>query len=235
LIREAVVMAAGEGRRLRPLSERYAKPVLPIDGRPVVVGVLRDLAEAGIERAWVVTGHLAEQVERLLAGGREAFGLEVRFVRQPRAGGSADTVRRALAAGAEPPVLVVAADTRFSPGDVTRFAAAAEGFDGAIAGRSDPPPGPGRPPLELADGRVVRVIGDPAPGRLSGAPLWAVTAALADGLDALPGPPYELATLFQRGVDRGLAIAGVEIGKTRDLTTPFDVIAENFTYLGVIE
>lgn len=165
-------MAAGEGRRLRPLSERYAKPVLPIDGRPVVVGVLRDLAEAGIERAWVVTGHLAEQVERLLAGGREAFGLEVRFVHQPRPDGSADTVRRALAAGGEPPLLVVAADTRFSPGDVARFAAAAEGFDGAIAGRSDPPPGPGRPPLELADGRVVRVLGDQAPERLSGAPLW---------------------------------------------------------------
>jgi hypothetical protein len=55
-----------------------------------------------------------------------------------------------------------------------------------------------------------------------------------DGLEALPGPPYELATLFQRAVDRGSAIAGVEIGKTRDLTTPFDVIEENFPYLGAL-
>ncbi|MDX6542500.1 MAG: Nucleotidyl transferase, partial [Gaiellaceae bacterium] len=36
-------MAAGEGRRLRPLTERYAKPVLPIDGRPVIATLLHEL------------------------------------------------------------------------------------------------------------------------------------------------------------------------------------------------
>src|SRR6478735_4333683 len=71
---EAVVMAAGEGRRLRPLTERYAKPVLPIDGRPVVATLARELAAAGCAGATVVTGHLAEQVERLLDG----FPLELR-------------------------------------------------------------------------------------------------------------------------------------------------------------
>ena len=58
----AIVMAAGEGRRLRPVTERWPKPVLPIDGRPVLGTLLRELAAAGIERAVVVTGHLAEQV-----------------------------------------------------------------------------------------------------------------------------------------------------------------------------
>src|SRR3954447_6129902 len=83
---EAVVMAAGEGRRLRPLTERYAKPVLPIDGRPVVVTLLHELRAAGIDRITVVTGHLAEQVETLCA----PFG--VRFARQPEPSGSADAV-----------------------------------------------------------------------------------------------------------------------------------------------
>lgn len=40
-------MAAGLGTRLRPLTERYAKPVLPIDGQPVVAQPLRELAAAG--------------------------------------------------------------------------------------------------------------------------------------------------------------------------------------------
>ena len=40
----AVVMAAGEGRRLRPITERWPKPVLPIDGKPVVVTLVHDLA-----------------------------------------------------------------------------------------------------------------------------------------------------------------------------------------------
>src|SRR5205085_9277866 len=89
---EAVVMAAGEGTRLRPITERYAKPVLPIDGRPVIVTLLHELRAAGIERVTVVTGHLAEQVEALLDG------LGVRFVRQPEPLGSADAVRRGLGA-----------------------------------------------------------------------------------------------------------------------------------------
>src|SRR6266536_2467423 len=89
---DAVVMAAGEGRRLRPLTERYAKPVLPIDGRPVIVTLLHELRAAGIERVTVVTGHLAEQIESLLAGSP----IELRFVRQPEALGSADAVRRGL-------------------------------------------------------------------------------------------------------------------------------------------
>ena len=57
-------MAAGEGTRLRPLTERWAKPVLPIDGRPVLAVLLRELADAELKRVWLVTGHLAEQVEQ---------------------------------------------------------------------------------------------------------------------------------------------------------------------------
>jgi NDP-sugar pyrophosphorylase family protein len=220
-------MAAGEGRRMLPVSERWAKPVLPIDGRPVIATLLRALAGAGVERAVVVTGHLAEQVEALLEEG--GFGLGVGFVHQPTPDGSADTVLRALAAGARPPLVVTAADTLFGAGDVERFLDAAEGADGAIAVRRSPPPGPGRPPAEIEDGRVVRVVG--RDGELSGAPLWFLGLPLLPHLEGLPGPPFELAELFQRGIDAGLAIAAVEIGKTRDLTTPIDLVRENHPYL----
>jgi len=128
----AIVMAAGEGRRLRPITERWPKPVLPVDGRPVLGTLLRELAAAGIERAVVVTGHLADQVRALAADG--AWGLDVRFADQPRPDGSADAVARALAAGAEPPCVVAGADTVFGPGDVGRFLEAAQS-SAAIAGR----------------------------------------------------------------------------------------------------
>src|SRR5437773_8109177 len=113
----AVVMAAGEGTRLRPLTERWAKSVLPIDGRPVLATLLRELAAAGFDEVTVVTGHLAEQVESLVGDGT-SFGLEIRFVRQPEPLGSADAIRRALQQGAKPPLLVTAADTIFVPGDI---------------------------------------------------------------------------------------------------------------------
>ena len=134
-MRRAVVMAAGEGKRLRPLTERWPKPVLPIDGRPVIGTLLRELVAAGVEHAVVVTGHLAEQVEELVGNGA-GFGLQVEFAHQPGVLGSADTVRRGLDAGLEPPFLVAGADTVFLPGAVARFAEAAAGADGAV---TDPP------------------------------------------------------------------------------------------------
>jgi glucose-1-phosphate thymidylyltransferase len=224
-------MAAGEGTRLRPLTERWAKPVLPIDGRPVIAMLLRELARAGVEQATVVTGHLAEQVEALVGDGA-GYGLEVEFVRQPRADGSADAVDRALAAGARLPALVSAADTLFSVGDVARFldAFAKSGAAGAMTVRRKPPPGPGRAPVEIRDGLVERVLDDDPSNPLGGAPLWALGPELGPFLRDLPGPPFELAQTYQRAIDAGFRIAAVEIGRTRDLTDPFDLVEENFPY-----
>jgi NDP-sugar pyrophosphorylase family protein len=226
---EAVVMAAGEGRRLRPLTERYPKPVLPIDGEPVLATLLRDLAGAGIARAWVVVGHLAEQVERLVGDGSD-FGLDARIVRQPRPDGSADTVRRALDAGAVPPLVVSAADTRFAPGDLGRFLAAASEADAALAVRREPPP-PAGAHVDVEAGRVVRVVLGNQASPFGGAPLWALGPAATPFLADLPGPPYELAVALQRAVDTGLAVVAPEIGPTRDITTPFDLLEANFPYL----
>jgi NDP-sugar pyrophosphorylase family protein len=231
---DAVVMAAGEGTRLRPLTERWPKPILPIDGRPVIASLLRELAYAGCTRVVVVTGHLADQVEELVGDG-SGFGLEVSFARQPGVLGSADTVKRGLAAGAAPPLLVTAADTVFTPGDVRRFAEAfgASGAAGAIAARREPPPVPAhRDAIRIVDGLVEKLIDDDPANPLGSAPLWALGPALVPLLDGLSGPPFELADVFERALESKLALAGIEIGRTRDLTHPGDLIKENFTYLG---
>ena len=233
-MKHAVVMAAGEGSRLRPLSDRWPKPVLPIDGRPVIATLLRELAAAGSTFVVVVTGHLAEQVEELVGDG-SGFGLEVHYARQPGVLGSADTVQRALATGAEPPFLVTAADTVYTPGDVRRFAEAfaGSGAAGALAVRRDPPPDPAhRPAVRIVDGLVTKVIDDDPANPLGSAPLWALGPEVVPMLEGLSGPPFELADAVERAVGQGLEIAGIEIGKTRDLTHPVDLMEENFPYLG---
>jgi UDP-N-acetylglucosamine diphosphorylase / glucose-1-phosphate thymidylyltransferase / UDP-N-acetylgalactosamine diphosphorylase / glucosamine-1-phosphate N-acetyltransferase / galactosamine-1-phosphate N-acetyltransferase len=221
---EAVVMAAGEGTRLRPLTERYAKPVLPIDGRPVIVTLLHELRSAGVGRVVVVVGHLGGQVRALLDG----FPLELRFVEQPEALGSGDAVARAEA---DPPYLVLGADTVFSPGDVGRFAASVAGADGAIAVRRVPAPDRShRHGVGVENGRVVRFHAEDSP--LSGAPLWMIGPAIHGLVRERPGsPPWELGTAFQQAVDAGLDVRGVEIGPTRDLTRPLDLVVTNFDYL----
>jgi NDP-sugar pyrophosphorylase family protein len=217
-------MAAGEGRRLRPLTERYAKPVLPIDGRPVLVTLLRELAGAGISGITVVVGHLGEQVEELLRG----FDRELAFVRQPEPLGSADAVVRA---GLAPPYLVVAADTVFRPGDVGAFLEQSRGADGAVAVRRSPPPGPGRAAVRIEDGRVTRVVDDDPANPLGGAPLWFVAEPVHARLSGLAGPPFQLADAFQEAIDAGADVRAVEIGPTRDLTFPLDLVEQNFPYL----
>jgi len=225
-------MAAGEGSRLRPLTEQWPKPILPIDGRAVIATLLRELAAAGIERVVVVTGHLAEQVEALVGSG-SGFALDVAFARQPGVLGSADAVRRGLDAGAEPPVLVAAADTVFEPGDVGRFSAAVERAAGGLAVRRVPAPDPPhRWGTRVEDGRVVEVLDRSRTSDVSGAPLWSLGAELVPYLDGLTGPPYELADAYERAVADGLHVVGFEIGRTRDLTHPADLVRENFPYLG---
>jgi CTP:molybdopterin cytidylyltransferase MocA len=185
-------MAAGEGTRMRPLTERWPKPVLPIDGRPVVVTLVHELAQV-CERIVVVTGHLAEQVEALLAP--LPYGLA--FVRQPPGQGSADAVLRARP---RPPYLVLAADTIYEDGAIERFAAephAAVAWSGGA-----------RAPLWLADAGVHRFL-EPLPGN----------------------PPYELQDVFRLAEDAGVRVSAIQVGRTRGLTSPVDLVRENVPYL----
>jgi NDP-sugar pyrophosphorylase family protein len=227
---DAIVMAAGEGSRLRPLTEVWPKPILPIDGRPVIATLLRELGTAGLTRVTLVTGHLAEQVEALVGDG-SGFEVEVRAVRQTRPEGSADAVRTALDGGASTPAIVVVADTVYVPGEIVRFAAAfaASGADGAVAVRAEPDPD--RPEIGFEPGGRVSRLLDDSGTPLASAALWGLGPAVTAELDGLRGPPYELAEAYQRAVDRGARVIAVEIGPTRDLTHSVDLIRENFTYL----
>ena len=225
-------MAAGEGRRLRPVTERWPKPVLPVDGRPVISTLLHELQRAGCDRATVVTGHLAEKVEGLLGDG-SAYGVELRYAHQPRADGSADAVVRALAAGAEPPALVTVADTVYRPGAVAGFASAfAESrAAGAVAVRESG--GMGGIGLEVDAGFVTGIGGEA--GAFVHAALWALGSELTRYLDGLDGPPYELADAYRRAIRDGLQIPAFDVGPTRDLTDALDLVQENFVYLSGVE
>jgi len=224
-------MAAGLGSRLRPLTDRWAKPVLPIDGRPVIAVLLRELAAAGCARVWVVTGHLAAQVEGLVGDG-SAFGVDVRFARQPGVLGSADAVQRALDAGAELPVAVSAADTVFAPGDIAKFVRefGASGVAGALALRTVPGRESGRSGVLRDGARIVRMRDDDPSSVWTAAPLWGLGGAVAERL-RLDREPYELENAYQAAIDAGETVAAIEIGKTRDLTDPLDLVEENFPYL----
>jgi hypothetical protein len=135
-------------------------------------------------------------------------------------------VRIALAAGAQAPLLITAADTVYSPGDVGRFARTAEAAAGAIAWRT----GSDTRSLRLDKARIAG-FAPAGETPYATAPLWAASDETLAFFEDLPGPPYELSTAFERALDAGKTILGVEIGPTRDLTAPADVVRHNFLYL----
>ena len=74
----AIVMAAGMGRRMRPLTDTTAKPLVKVGGVPLVETVLAALERRGVEEIYVVTGYKAEQFAALATGNGK-----VRLVHNP--------------------------------------------------------------------------------------------------------------------------------------------------------
>ncbi len=89
-----VIMAGGEGSRLRPLTYTRPKPMMPIAGKPVLSRILELLGENGIHRAALTTMYLPEQIEN--AYGDAYAGVSLRFFREKRPLGTAGSVRGVL-------------------------------------------------------------------------------------------------------------------------------------------
>ena len=77
----ALIMAGGEGLRLRPLTADTPKPLLPVGGVPMIVRILRKLQHAGFTEIYVSLGYLGEKIERYLRG-LEREGVTLSFIRE---------------------------------------------------------------------------------------------------------------------------------------------------------
>lgn len=67
-VRDAVILVAGRGSRLRPVTDTTPKCLLDVNGQPLVVRLLRQLKSAGVERAWLVIGYLGDTIRETLGG-----------------------------------------------------------------------------------------------------------------------------------------------------------------------
>jgi NDP-sugar pyrophosphorylase family protein len=77
----AIVLAAGQGTRLRPLTDTIPKAMVDIGGQPLLERIVRDLLAAGISRIVFVIGHLGERIETYFGRGSN-WGAEFIYLRQ---------------------------------------------------------------------------------------------------------------------------------------------------------
>jgi len=82
MITRAMVLAAGFGRRLAPLTNTRPKPLMSVAGRPMLAHILAFLRAGGIEDVVINLHHLGERIEEMVGDGG-AFGLRVRYSKEP--------------------------------------------------------------------------------------------------------------------------------------------------------
>jgi len=222
-----MVLAAGRGERMRPLSDVAPKPALPLPGGPLVGWSLRLLATTGADRLVVNTWHLAARMEeavRQVETGRRDLAVVV--TREPDLLGTAGGLARARdlgLLGEAGPVVVANGDVVQSLDLGPLLARHAEGVDDvtlALLPHLDPRRW-SRVELDQ-DGHVsaVRPSGPPQPGEV---PLLypGVMVVSRDALDRIPAARCEVPEVLWDPARRARRLGGVVVsGHWREVGTP---------------
>jgi N-acetyl-alpha-D-muramate 1-phosphate uridylyltransferase len=106
---KAMILAAGRGERMRPLTDHCPKPLLPAGGKPLLQWHIEALAKAGITEIVINYAHLGQQIEDHFGDG-SAFGVQLSYSAEATALETAGGIRKALHTLGEEPFLVINGD-----------------------------------------------------------------------------------------------------------------------------
>ena len=238
-----VILAAGKGTRMRPFSEHWPKPILPVLGKPLMAYQLEMMAGLGIRDVVVVIGHLGHEVVRALGDGRQ-WGVEIRYVEQEEMLGIAHAVSR-LEPHVDRPFFLFLGDIYFDTENlasmVKRFGDG-RGIGGVLACKREHN-------LEAIkrnfvvlvgdDGLVHRVIEKPRHPRtdLKGCGIYLFDLAFFDAVRRTPRTAmrneYEITDSIQIFLDDGYKVEAAEVVKAdMNVSYPADLLELNLLLLG---
>jgi N-acetyl-alpha-D-muramate 1-phosphate uridylyltransferase len=125
-----MILAAGRGERMRPLTDTCPKPLLPAGGLPLIGWHLRRLAGAGLRDVVINHAWLGEQIERTLGDGSD-WGLSIRYSPEAQALETAGGIAHALPLLGDEPFLVINGDIwcDWNPARARTIAARLEALD----------------------------------------------------------------------------------------------------------
>ena len=212
----AMILAAGRGERMRPLTDTCPKPLLPAGGKALIAWHLEHLRAAGCDQVVINHAHLGERIETALGDGR-GFGLRIAYSPEARALETAGGVRQALPQLGEDPFLVINGDV-YCDADLATFFArgAARVHAGGLAHLlmvTNPVHHPGGD-FHLAGER----LDDAGAPRLTFAGIGVYPPALFAHLTA--GTPAPLAPLLRTAMAAGRASGELHRGYWLDVGTP---------------
>jgi NDP-sugar pyrophosphorylase family protein len=209
---KAMVLAAGLGSRMRPLTLLRAKPVLPVLNRPLLHWTMERLARAGVTHVVVNRHHLPQTVTAVLGSGRR-FGLVVRYSDEPSLLGTGGGPRAARDLLGDAPFLLVNGDVLFDF-DLRTLLAAHRGCGAraTLALRPNPVPYAYSPVVADRTGRILSIAGRPLAARGVVSMFASVHVLDPSLLDRLPpGASDSVLDLYVPLLAEGAHLQGVRI------------------------
>jgi UDP-N-acetylglucosamine diphosphorylase / glucose-1-phosphate thymidylyltransferase / UDP-N-acetylgalactosamine diphosphorylase / glucosamine-1-phosphate N-acetyltransferase / galactosamine-1-phosphate N-acetyltransferase len=224
---KAIVLAAGRGTRMGPLTEDIPKPMLPVAGKPLLEHILGGLAEAGITSVLLVVGYRRDLIEKHFA----SWPVRIEYRVQEKLEGTARAVALGRDFAAGEPCLVTFGDIVCRPGDYRGMVDAFRPGVAAVVGArwvDDPWQGAA---VYADGGEVTRIVEKPARGtsttNWNSAGLYVFAPEIFDYLDRVgvsSRGEYELTSAVEALIaDRKrLVLYGVK-GDWRDVGRPEDL------------
>jgi MurNAc alpha-1-phosphate uridylyltransferase len=215
----AMILAAGRGERMRPLTDTCPKPLLRVGGLPLIGWHLRRLAATGFREVVINHAWLGQRVERELGDGRD-WGLSIRYSPEAQALETAGGIAQALPLLGDGPFLVVNGDIwcDWDPARARTIGARLEALDRlACCVLVDNPPQHPAGDFVLDGGRLRADPDDPAP-RLTFSGIGVYRPALFAGVAR--GARAALAPLLRQAAAGRRADAERHAGRWIDVGTP---------------
>ncbi|SIT23957.1 N-acetylmuramate alpha-1-phosphate uridylyltransferase MurU [Achromobacter sp. MFA1 R4] len=211
----AMILAAGRGERMRPLTDRLPKPMLPVGGKPLIVWHLERLAAAGIRDIVINHAWLGHEIEGALGDGA-AQGVRIRYSAEARALETAGGIAQALPLLGDDPFLVINGDIwcDWDPAQAHDLASRAQPGGAWLLLVDNPAHHPAGDFVLTADGRV-QAQGTP---RLTFAGVGVYHPSLF--MDVPRGQAAPLAPLLRQAMERDLARGARHTGRWTDVGTP---------------
>jgi len=227
-MKQAVILAAGEGQRLRPFTVTKPKAMLSIAGRPILSYVVESLAQNGIRNIVLVVGYRKEQVLDYLGSG-EQFGVDITYITQERQLGTAHALAQAKAV-VEDEFLVLPGDNLIQAETIADFVAM--GPEAVLVKRVDNPARYGV--VTLDNGLVEDIAEKPeeAASNLINTGIYAFSKNIFDFIE----PELDIPNVLNYMISQDKTLDAQETdGTWLDIVYPWDIISLNHAVLRRIE
>lgn len=231
---EAVLLAAGEGVRMHPLTYTRPKVMLPIANKPILEHLLLEIKEAGITQFLFVVGYHAETVRNYFGNG-DKWGVTIEYITQMQQAGTASAVKRAEGR-VDDRFLVVNGDIIARAKDIRKLAKADD--VSLVLAEVNNPVNMG---VVEVDGTRVKQIQEKAlkpSSRLANAGVYLLTAEIFPAIAACPSSPrgdYDLTDAIQCVIDGGRRVGYHTTDYWLNVDYPWELLEANERFLADLE